>query len=409
MPSSKKEKLSSIPTTLPQLIIDFVRDLSTTFPEYAPMMEKWSTMESLGVVLKDEKIVRGKNEITYLFDYIAHFYPERFFDILYQNDDIFLPTATVLPTFLPQIDFRLFFHCPNVTQTTKDAIWKYLQLILFSLTSSMNKMNFGEDTKSLFDGIDETELQEKIKEAVSGITEFFTRLKPTTSESSEEDVPEASASASDKSFEPDAKNIFENLQKMFNGKIGSLAKQLMEEMSEEVKDLMDELGLSEEGESKLDFKKLMKNPQKIMTLIKKMSEKLKQKMQSGELPQEELMKEATEFMKQFKEMGGANSEKFKEMFKNMGLGKNAKLDMNALTRMEKKMKMAERMRANVEKKRATTILPLQKREDGTKIFTVPGGEVQEKSTKEDIERILKEIEGVPPPTNHKAKKRSGKN
>jgi len=423
--SASSAQQPPIPPALPQLIMDFTRDLTTTFPEYAEEWKKWTTLEGLGVLGGgDDKVVeRGDNEITYLFDYFSKVYPERFFDILYQNEDIFSVTtdadasSTTEPInvcFLPGIDFRKLYHGENVGKTTQDAIWKYLQLILFSLTSSLQKLNFGQETGSLFDGIDEGELQNKIQETVSGITEFFSQFSasaeetavPATEETNEP-PPKAndSSGTNGPSFVPNAGKIFEKLKTLFDGKIGTLAKKLMEEMSDELKELMEEMGIQGDGsgspdpsKTPFDFKQFMKNPQKMMNLIKKMTEKLKDKFKTGEIDQADIMKEAGDFMKQFKEMGGVEGDQFKEMFKNMtqqmGLGKNVKIDKNALARMESRMKMGERMRANLEKKKAqaaANALLMKNNEDGAAIFSVPGGEKQEKSSKAEIDRIMKEL------------------
>jgi hypothetical protein len=44
-------------------MMDFTRDLTTTFPEYADEWKKWTTMEGLGVVFAEEggDIQRGEN------------------------------------------------------------------------------------------------------------------------------------------------------------------------------------------------------------------------------------------------------------------------------------------------------------------------------------------------------------
>jgi hypothetical protein len=445
--TEKASKVPPIPLALPQLIIDFTRDLTTTFPEYADEWKKWTTMEGLGVVkggdgaAAGDEIQRGENEITYLFDYFSKVYPERFFDILYQNEDIFSVAADSKSFFLPGVDFRKLYHGENVGKTTKDAIWKYLQLILFSLTSSLQKLNFGQETGSLFDGIDEGELQNKIQETVSGITDFFSQFaeaergvqgQESTDETEEkehdsnngsmkieqdqekkadnppmeqESNDDSKSSGGGPSFVPNAGKIFEKLKTLFDGKIGTLAKKLMEEMSDELKEFMEEMGIQGDGtgpsKTPFDFKQFMKNPQKMMNLIKKMTDKLKDKFKTGEVDQADIMKEAGDFMKQFKEMGGAEGDQFKEMFKNMtqqmGLGKNVKIDKNALARMESRMKMGERMRANVEKKKQAQVAAqaaqalIQKTQDGSAVFSVPGGEKQEKSSKEEIERIMKDL------------------
>ena len=152
----------------------------------------------------------------------------------------------------------------------------------------------------------------------------------------------------------------------------------------------------------------MKHPQKLMAIIQKLTNKLKEKIQSGDINQTELMKEAGDFIQQFKEMGGANSEQFKEMFKNMsqqmGLGKHAKMDMNAIQRLEKKIKLNERMRSNLEKKRVVEST-IETKGDGTSVFTVPGGEKQEKTSKEDIEKLIKQYGLEEKPQKNKKRKK----
>jgi len=410
----KRSKKSKPTSNLPTIIADFTRDLTTTFPEYAYLWEKWTTQPL------------DTNELKELQEYFSKTMPERFFDILYQNEDIFLPTSEVNTFFLPNVEFKLLYNCENITANTKNAIWKYLQLILFTLTSSMkDKTPFGE-SMDLFNGIDETELQSKITEAISGIGDFFKNI-PLSKASSEakaeaegeseakgseddlknsESESEAKAKATDegsseakKDFKmPNSKNIFDNLKKMFDGKIGKMASELANEMTDEFKELF---GEDESVDSNDMFKKLMKDPKKLMSLVQKVSTKVKSKFQSGEVNQDEMMKEATEFMKQFKDMGGANSDQFKEMFQNMtkgmGLPKNAKMDVNALSRMEKQMAMRERMKKNVERKREEMRLQeeakknLHKMEDGTTVFRLDG-EKQEKSMKETEEILIKEFE-----------------
>lgn len=382
-----RQEIEPINNKLSKIVNDFARDLTTTFPEYKYLWEKWC--EPL-----------AEEEAKNLHEYFCKTYPERFFDILYQNEDIFQVDGNTNTFFLPNVEFKLLYNCENITETTKNAIWKYLQLILFTLTSSLkHRENFG-DSANLFDGIDEGDLQNKISEAVGGIGEFFKNIQQRNSDSESNlgdlgDLGEESTESrqpDDSSFPlPNTENIFENLKGLFDGKIGKLAKELAGEMSEEFKDIF---GAGDDMESKDIFKKLMKDPAKIMNLVKKLQAKLKTKFQSGEVNQEEMMSEATEFMKQFKNMGGANSDQFKEMFQNMtkgmGLGKNAKMDVNALARMEKQMDTRARIKRNLERKRQEQQSNIQYN-DGKATFHIEGEEKQEKSTKEDIDRIMREM------------------
>ena len=90
----------------------------------------------------------------------------------------------------------------------------------------------------------------------------------------------------------------------------------------------------------------MKNPTKIMGLMKSVTGKLDAKMKSGEISREEIMKEAGDLLGKMKESaGGAEmSEMFAKMAKSMGgMGKNMRMDTNAIDRMVKTSKLKENM------------------------------------------------------------------
>ena len=150
-PASTSESFTppDVPDNFVNLIVDFTRDLSVTFPEFSNSWQQWTTLEMPEV------------DIRHLFDYCLSIYPQRFFDILYQNEDIFKADSDVDVHFLPGIDFKTLYNCENVSDNTRKAIWKYLQVILLaSVNSVKDKANFG-DTMNLFDGIDAGDLQSK--------------------------------------------------------------------------------------------------------------------------------------------------------------------------------------------------------------------------------------------------------
>ena len=72
--SSTEQK---IPKNFRVLVADFTRDLSIAFPEYSHMWNKWGNEDTTD------------DELEYLFTFCSKIYPVRFFDILYQNEDIF--------------------------------------------------------------------------------------------------------------------------------------------------------------------------------------------------------------------------------------------------------------------------------------------------------------------------------
>ena len=65
----------TVPSNLRSIITDFTADLSIVFPEYAFMWSKWATATDA--------------EYEKLNAHCLAIYPERFFDILYTNADIF--------------------------------------------------------------------------------------------------------------------------------------------------------------------------------------------------------------------------------------------------------------------------------------------------------------------------------
>lgn len=365
---------------------DFTRDLTTTFPEYSHLWSKWYDPTTV------------QSQYLDLYNYCLNVYPERFFDILYQNDEIFSPTSEIQTLFLPYVDFKTLFNCEGISDNTKKTLWKYLQLILVTIMNGIqDKTTFG-DTANLFDGVNEEDLHNKLSETIESLSHFFRNSMPHNEDETEsgengmphmehfkkmfESNPENGESEFHKSNIPNPDDLNEHLKNLFGGKIGSLAKELAEELSGDIMNMFGE----EEGEVKSTqdvLKKIMKNPKKLMDLLKSVSSKLDKKMKSGDISQEELMKEAGDIMGKMKEMGGGKD--FQEMMKNMtknmaGMaGKNTKFDMNALNRMTKSESSKERMRSKLQAKQNQGVLePTQN--PNNLVFKIEGEESQPKSS-----------------------------
>lgn len=364
-PPQMPEKFSSV-------IDDFLADLSTTFPEYS---DSWTALKS--------------KEQTELYQYCLTIYPERFFDILYQNDDIFKVDSLANTFFLPGVDFKILFSVKDITENTKKTMWKYLQLILITIMSSVkNTSSFGE-AASLFEGIDESELHTKLAETINSLGDFFKGLSAEQGEQSGQQGEQGGQAGNTEAFEemfkkmaesipadfgmgmgmegeeseskpfdmPNAEDLHDHIKGIFNGKIGSLAKELADELSGDVMDMFGE-GPGGELKSTSDiFKKMMKDPKKIVELIKKIGSKIDDKMKSGNISQEEMMKEASELMSKMKGMG--NEKQFQEMMQNMmktmggmaGMGGKAKFDMNKMNSMMAKTSSRQKMLDKLEKRR----------------------------------------------------------
>ena len=433
---------TQIPSNFRSLLADFTRDLSTTFPDYSYLWSKFHDDDDV-----------SDDQLKIVLDHCLKVLPERFFDILYQNEDIFKEDSDVNTCFLPNVSFKFLFNCEGITETTKKAMWKYLQLLLFSIVGGIkDKANFG-DTMNMFEGINEGDLHEKLKETMGGITDFFSKMENLNTEGqSSEETSEGQPGQSMPNTEhfrnmfenmgsgfsgmPNMENIQDHLKTLFDGKIGKLAKEMAEEISDEFSDLVGE-DMKDVKNTQDVIKKLMKNPKKIMDLMKKVSGKLDSKMKSGEISRDELMKEAGDLMSKMKEMGG--QDQFAEMFKKMagsmgGLGKNMKLDTNALDRMTKQASMRDKMKSKLEQKKQMQAAELEQRKQEIRerletqqklaasysltqksqpnnlVFRLDGEETQEKSLANSFIHpdLLKETEGEKKPVDSSAKKKKNK-
>lgn len=365
-----------IPEKFPEVIRDFLADLTIAFPEYVSL---WEPLQN------------PDYDIRPLYEYCLTVYPERFFDILYQNVEMLESESNM--RFLPNVDFRMLLTAPGISENTKQAIWKYLQLILVTIMGNVKSAASFGDTAGLFEGIEEEELQKKLGDTIEGLADFFKGLsKDGSTEGVEKAFEEmfaakegepSSGEQNDTQGEgamPNADDLHNHLKSLFDGKIGTLAKELAEEMSGDVMSMFNE---GDEAKDTNDvLKKMMRNPKKIMDIVKKIGTKLDDKMKSGSISQEELMKEAGEMMSKMK--GGAGGKEFQDMMKNMmktmGGGKGM-FDMNKMSSMMGQSATKDRMRAKMEERKAQTQTnyTLESKAPNEFVFKLPDEGVQEKS------------------------------
>jgi hypothetical protein len=96
--------------------------------------------------------------IDELFEYCLGVYPTHFFNILYQNADTF-GDETVNTHFLPDIDFKNIINDETLSEK-KQIIWKYLQLILFTVIGTIKEKDEFGDYEKMFADVNSEELQE---------------------------------------------------------------------------------------------------------------------------------------------------------------------------------------------------------------------------------------------------------
>lgn len=320
------------PEEFSKIVNDFVTDILITFPEYSGIIARWWNKDA------------DNNDIQYVFNHCIKVFPERFFDILYKNVEIFQIESDVSTEFLPGIVFKLLWNL-DISDSTRDTIWKYLQLILFSVIGSVHNTNNLGDAAKLFEAIDEEELKKKLEETLEGMQNLFDQ------ENTDSNNNTNNGNGINMENLPNAEQLHEHINSMMEGKIGKLALELAEEAAVDL-----DIDLEETANSKDVFQKLFKNPGKMMSMVKNIGNKIDAKIKSGEIKESELMEEGMELLNKMKNMPGMGD--MQKMFAQMGmpgLGKGAKMNMGAmeaqLNRNMKSAKMKERFRAKVDAKK----------------------------------------------------------
>ena len=315
-----------------KVLVDFTNDILTTFPE-----QKETLDDNLNAIITNFNNEEYDNteHIATVRKHCATIYPEKFFDILYQNEEIF--NTDVALEFLPGIDFNTLWKDDTVSENTRKTIWKYLQLILFTVVSDISDSSSFGDTAKLFEAIDENEFKAKLEDTINKMQETFDMNSENTD-----------ASGIHMDNMPDPEKIHEHVAGMMDGKLGKLAHEIAEETAKD-------LNMNMEDSSSVQdvFQNLFKNPSKLMGLVKKVGGKLDEKIKSGEINESELLAEAGDMVKKMKDMPGMDN--IQSMLGNFG--KNAKVNMGAMqAEFEKKMKMAkqkERMRNKMNSEKTT--------------------------------------------------------
>ena len=411
---------------------DLIMDLKTTFndkvgslidnnkdyqiiihyclPDYKEAMNADEYINSIELANIDINFMTAINNV---YEYCKHTFAVRSIDILYQNEDIFLNKANVKAVnnsaictmFLPEIDFSELYYDDTSAQT-KQTLWKYLQLILFNIITSIDDVSFFGDSLELLKIIDSNKFSAKIQSTVEELSNMFSfkenrgpKAKSTTNEEennedgSNETIPNMSSffdisgspfgmfntmfndlSNNFKDFInntdidadadadadadttkhndyaiPDKEELFSHLNNLINGKIGSLAKEIAEETSKDFDLETDNIGDVNEL-----LKGFMKNPSKMMGLIDNINKKINTKMKDGSIKESELLEEATELFKNMKNMPGMNN--INDILKSMNLDKfmpkggkiNPNTFQNMMEQNVKMSKMKERMKKKAE-------------------------------------------------------------
>jgi hypothetical protein len=333
--SKVKSEDSTIPPEFLKVMKDFLTDMIATFPEYEESLKKLAVD-----IVENEKNEEPSKDIVNLFNHCKETYTPRFFDLLYQNNEIYKSDQAI--NFLPGIDFRDVWK-QDITEKTRLIIWKYLQLVCFSIVNSENNSDSFGDTANLFEAINEEELKSKLEETMEQMSKIFDMSGNAFANTD----GEAGMNMEDM---PNPDELHEHISGLLDGKLGRLASEITEET---MKDFQDISGVNSVTDI---FQVLFKDPGRLMKMIKKVGGNLDEKIKSGEIKESELMEEASELMKKLHKMPGM--ENMQKMMSQMGMptgGKNSKVNMGAfqgqMQRNISKAKTKERLRRKLEKKK----------------------------------------------------------
>ena len=325
--------MCTIPEEFCKVMKDFIADMMHTFPDMT---------QELHPGMKD--ILQGKKDTAHieeLFTYCQQIYPERFFDFLYQNDDLFTD-ATKNTMFLPNIEFKEVWK-QNISDKTRLIIWKYLQLVLFAVVHNQKDGSSFGDAADLFEAINEEELKKKLEETMEQMGNIFDISGSPFGASSD-------ISGMNVDELPNPEELHQHISGLMGGKLGRLAAQITEETMQEFEDIS---GV----ESVEDiFKVLFKNPGRLINMIKRIGGNLDEKLKSGEIKESELLQEASELMEKLHKMPGIKN--MQQMLGKMGMPmpKGGKVNMGAFQgQLKKNMRSAktkERLQAKLKKRNA---------------------------------------------------------
>ena len=317
-----KPDVVEIPDEFSKVIGDFVNDIQRSFPEYTPLISKWWKQDEQFSHIEDDEeraqqiAEHHEKRTKFLYKFAMKKYPPCFFQILNQDDDLFAEETEIDTEFLPFILFKNIWE-EDISDNTRQTIWKYLQLILFSVVNSVKDKNAFGDTAKMFEDIDEEEFKSKLDSAFDDIKGIFENREDT-----ESDVPQ-----------PNADDIHSHLSGMFSGKLGDLAREIAEETA-------GDLNIEEDGETDVKevFNKMFKDPGKLMGLVQNVGSKLEGKMKSGDISEAELMKEASQMLTKMKDMPGMGD--IQSMMSKLGMNMGgAKVNMKGMeARMNQEMK-----------------------------------------------------------------------
>jgi hypothetical protein len=258
-----------------KIVGDMIADMTLTFPDYAAKWEPWSI----------ERLDSGTHR-EYVDKIDALFMHCRTICMLnvdfIQNTDDALFAEPNRAEFLPGVDFGILYNCVGIGAATKEAFWRYIQLILVLVERE-------QSTEVLHTSI--ADAAEELHAM------FLNRAEDREDTPRKNTTPEPELADQAKEATPPT-----GLDpKFLDGKLGRIAQSIAGQLGGDFADLAGDLSANP-GDIAGFMARLMRNPAKISALVKTVSGKLTEQVGNGNITTDELMAETSQFMSQ---MGGA--------------------------------------------------------------------------------------------------------
>lgn len=344
-------------------IDDFITNFSITFPEFKPQIAQWWNVP---LKLKNNEPItpelmktRKDNEVKFIFKYCKQIYLPSIFNIIYSNESIFDPKDNTNTCFLPNIDFKHIWQL-NISSTTRESIWKHLQMVLLPLlTSATSMQDFGEDGEVMFQALSENDITKQLERIVKMMSNSDTNTDTNTDTNSNTNIDTDDDNASNTSDDEETKKnredkakekasgFIEKLNKLMDGKIGKFAKEIAIETTTDMGIDINDESLTPETV----ISKLLHDPQKTKKMMETLNIRLQEKINNGEIKESEILEEGKELLMNMGDM--------KDILSSFGMSmpKGSKVNLGAMKKnlddKTKKAKLKERLKNRINKKNST--------------------------------------------------------
>lgn len=292
------EKEDKLILSFNKLLKQFVKELDKTYPEYNILK------------IKEYKNIDDKDE-KYLL-YYMNFIEKDIKKIANEDISLFEQEDTY---FLRDIEFSRIWN-NNISDKTKQAIWKFLQTLYLIGKPFMNNKTDIHQLITDYNNIisNDTEKDPKKLKSIKKELDTISKIVKNINQEKEHQKQQRK-----EQFKQGGNGQLPEF--LENSKIGQLAQELSSELD------LDELGFGNLDEGNADPQNIFnnvlgKNPQKLMGLIQNVGTKIQSKLSEGDINENDLVGEAQNMMSSlggngvFQEM--FNNPNMKNIFQNMG-------------------------------------------------------------------------------------------